>query len=287
MSDGREFPLRSLGLGALALFAVLGASRAHADSFSDLSSAGAGPANYAVLGLGEGTSSSQGVPLNEVDLSLVTVNGNVGIGQKGTIVNMAPSKINGNVYEYQSGQYSGPGTLTGSQNVSPSTLSANVAGANKAAADAAAAAATQSSFGSITTATTITGTAGLNVIDINGAINLNNANLTLDGPSNAFFILDVTGNVSLTGTASLDVAGGVTDSDVLYNLESSTAEVTTHVGDTINGIVLAAGSGSSMNLDGAFNGELIGNSIPEPSSLALLVSGLLGLCGAARRKSRS
>jgi len=76
-------------LAGCALAGLLAAgTTARADSFADLLSGGAGPGTYAVLGLANGT----------INLSLVTVNGNVGIAAGGSIINMAPSKIVGNVY---------------------------------------------------------------------------------------------------------------------------------------------------------------------------------------------
>ena len=68
-----------------------------------------------------------------------------------------------------------------------------LSGALSAATDANALTATQT-FSNLTTSTTITGVAGLNVIDINGNINLNNMNLTLNGPAGAQFVMDVVGN---------------------------------------------------------------------------------------------
>jgi hypothetical protein len=197
-------------LGLLLLLCFAGP--ALADSFSDLSGLGAGPSSYAILGLG-------GASLQTVDLSLVTVNGNIGIGAGGAIDNMGPSVINGNVFESALGQYSGAGALHGTITTNPSLLLSNVTAAKTAAADAASATSNLQTFASITGAQTITGVSGLNVIDVAGNIALNNANLTFTGPPDATFIINVGGTISLVGTASL-LTSGVSDSNVLYNIES-------------------------------------------------------------------
>lgn len=278
---------------AVVLFGIIAISAAPAlaipaNPFTDLSTAGAGPGNYAILGLGGG----------QVKLSNVTVNGNVGIGVGGTVNNMAPSTINGNVYQATAGQYSnGPGILTGTVITDPGTLSTNVSGAYQAASDAAGLTATQTITGDITSGTTITGVSGLNVINVTGGINLNNANLTLTGPSDAQFVVNVGGNLTLGGTASLITSGGVDTSNILYNFTATNAGFNTHVGDNVYGIMLAAGSSSNMNLDGNWYGELIGQSInllsdstvtspptvPEPSTIFLLAAGLLGLLAVSRK----
>jgi hypothetical protein len=133
------------------------------------------------------------------------------------------------------------------------------------------------------------------VIKVNGNIDLNNANLTLSGPSNASFIIDVSGNLTLVGTASL-LTSGVSDRNALYNFTGSNASINTHVGDVVNGVLLADGSSSQMTLDGTFNGELIGNDItlmsgavvnspppivPEAKSFVLLGTGA-GVAGLIR-----
>jgi choice-of-anchor A domain-containing protein len=199
-------------------------------------------ADYAVLGL-------QNTKINN---SLVTINGNEGVSQGGTLVNMAPSTITGNVTEYQSGQYSGPGKLGGTVSVNPTQMTNADADALNASSAAAALTPTQT-FGSITSPTTITGNSGLNVIQINGDIN---SSLILNGPANAVFIVNVTGGVNLTGNTTLGLAGGVTASNVLYNFTGSSGNISTKVGNVLNGTLLAPTY--NFNLDGAFNGEIIG-----------------------------
>ncbi len=264
---------------------------ARADAFDDLVSSGAD--NYAVFEL----------DANAVKLSAVTVNGNVAVASGGRIMNMAPSTIADNVYESGSAQYRGPGRLLGKQVVNSSALLMNYDGALQAATEAAIAAPTQTIYGNITGARTFTAAAGQTVvIDLNGNINLNNANLTLSGTSASHFIVNIAGNLSLTGTASL-LNVGVPLSNILYNFTggAGAGSVNTHVGDTIDGIMLAASGCAGWTLGGTFHGELISSCgvtlesgahtngrpplpVPEPSALLILASGLLGFGWLARRR---
>ena len=83
------------------------ASGGSAAAFDPSGTAGAGvitlgtASNYSVLGLANVT----------INNSLVTITGNEGVSQGGKLTNQGPSTITGNVYQYASGQYWGPGTL--------------------------------------------------------------------------------------------------------------------------------------------------------------------------------
>jgi len=251
---------------------------------------GAGPGSFAVLGL-DNTS---------VILSNVVVNGTVGISADGTLTIMAPSTVNGDVYEDPQATVTGPGHVTGS--TITQSMGALVTHATDASSQAALLAPDQT-FSSVTATTTITGNGGTTVIHISGDINLNNANLNLNGGASDYFIVNVGGNLSLVGTASLNVTGTPV-SHVLFNFTKVACTLNTHVGDVLNGIILADNCGVS-NLDGTFNGEIIygGNSVsllsgalvnqaavtatPEPSSLLLFGSGcaLLG-AGLVRRQRK-
>jgi hypothetical protein len=272
----------------------LGASvPCRADTVVGLGAAG----NFAVLGLDDSTSGTA------INASNVTINGNVGVSHLSTLSNMAPSTINGNVYFQDTGSVSGPGTFNGS--LIQQSMTQAVADAFAANTGNAALTPTQTFSGDLTSAKTFTGSGGLNVINISGGINLNNANLTLSGGKNDIFVVNVSGNLSLTGTASLLVSG-TPISNVLYNFTGGSASkhgsFDTHVGDLVQGTTLAPYY--NMNLDGTWEGGLIGGplnigllsnasvtqnpfspGVPEPTSLlAMTVTGGLFLGGYLRRR---
>lgn len=265
---------------------------AQATMIPDLGAAG----NFAVLGLA-GTET--------ITNSLVTINGNEGAVQGGSIANNAPSTVNGNVYVDQNSQYSGPGSLKGSLIAQPSMGSS---GAVQSAVNDLIAQINGYTFGSslgnINTAT-ILNASGTLTLDSIGAINLNNANLTLNGASNQYFVIKSSGDLSLVGTAALQLTGGITPDHVIYYFTGSSGSFNTKVGDTMDGIFLAPDY--TMSLDGIFNGELISgenisllsgavvnqvsstssiSATPEPSTWLLFGTGILLMGVMAARKQK-
>jgi hypothetical protein len=281
--------------------------------------------NYGVLGL-QGNA-------NIYDSNAV-VNGNVGISQGGTITNGRGATITGSVYEYSNLQLNGYctpgncphqnfGTIDGTPavEVSPTTLSTNDSDVASALSEIAALTPTETISGNVTSGTTITGDGGLNVIDLNGSVNLNNSNLTLTGTSSDYFVVEITGGLDLSGSAGLLLGGGVTANHVIYdftdtgsantcgtNLIGSSRvnyQICTSTNSMIYGTLIAPQL--SFLMEGSVTGEVIGgqeiylqsgdpitqdsftsfeqpSDTPEPSTVLLLGTGLAAFAGMMRKR---
>ena len=224
-------------------------------TFSSLTS----PMGLGVLGLANTT----------ITNSNVTINGNEGVYTGGSISNMAPSTVTGNVYEASAGQCSnscGPGKVNGSLIVDSADLQTLVTAATSNASTASALTPTQT-FSAISSPTTITGNGGTNVIRINGDIN---SSITLSGSAKDLFIINVSGSLSLSGSTSLGLSGGVTASHVLYNFTGTSGSIKAQVGNTLYGTFLAPNY--SMSIDGIWYGELIGKGTISLLSAATVTS---------------
>lgn len=259
---------------------------ASADNFPALGPA----ANFGVLGL-QGSET--------ITNSLVTINGNEGAVYNSKINNMAPSVVTGNVYVGVATQYGGPGTINGSLIVDQSLMgnSSSIGSVQTAVNNAITQIGTYSNWQAITYSNTannvFNASSTLTELKINGDLTLNNSssfNITLSGSSSQYFVVQITGNMNLTGNASLVLTGGIDPSHVIYYFSGATCDINTHVSDVVNGIVLAPNCGSSGGIDGTWNGELIfGKSAslmsgatfnqpvtqtPEPAALVLFASAL-------------
>ncbi len=239
----------------------------------------AGTAASGVISLGTAASYSVlGLANTQINNAQVTITGNEGISAGGKLTNGAPSVITGNVYQSAAGQYTGTGTLSGSVITNASLLTQNDTDAQNAATVAAGLTATQT-FAAINAATTITGNGGLNVINITGGINLNNAALTLSGTASDVFIVNVTGNSpTFAGTGGLLLAGGVTPNHVLYDFETTAGPAagtfTSAAGETFDGTLL--GTNFTFNLDGALIGGLISGGKTVTLQSATVNAGVTG-----------
>ena len=193
-----------------------------------------------------------GLQNTQVTNLIAQIDGNEGVSQGGALQNSFFSKITGNVSESLSRQLSGAGKLVGSVTANAALLATVDSSALAASSQAAALTPTQT-LGTIAHSTTVTGNGGLNVIAING--NIQNS-LILSGNSNDIFIVNVTGNVDLSGSETLGLAGGVTADHVLYNFTDHGGTINILSNSAVNGTLLALHD--DIIVDGTFNGEIIG-----------------------------
>jgi hypothetical protein len=111
--------------------------------------------------------------------------------------------------------------------------------------------------------------AGKYVMNLSSLVMSNNSVLTLTGSAGSAFVINVSGAFSLTSGAKIVLAGGLTTSDVLFNVTGNTGAFTIAGGSLFNGTLLAYnstknGTQRTLTVDGAgtlVTGQLIANKV--------------------------
>jgi len=217
---------------------------------------------------------------NQLNESAVTINGNVGVSENGTLTLASPSTINGDVYVASGATFSRLGTVTGSI-FTGQNLAAEQSTVFSASSALAALPADQTVTGNQATGLSIDVPTGLvYVLDLNGGLNLSDQNITETGGGDLVINL-ASSAFNLKGTSS--ILGNPQNIFINY-LGSGT--VNSAVGDVVNGQVFIPGG--AANLDGTWNGSIFGGNktitmladstlngvpIPEPSSIAMAAMG--------------
>jgi choice-of-anchor A domain-containing protein len=187
--------------------------------------------------------------------SSTTVTGDVAASSGVNLKLQSPATVNGNIYLAPSVTFTNGGQVNGSI----FTNQAQLAQCRQDAIDASAQGAAlppNFTYPKITTNTTINGVSGLNVVKVTGDINLSGSQLTLSGPADAFFVVNVAGKIKLSGTGGIFAGGAMPSSHLLINMTGSGSNLDTHVGNTIQGTLLGPRTGGALN--GAFGSVILG-----------------------------
>lgn len=187
-------------------------------------------------------------------------------------------------------------SISGGHVPTPSIVNLSAANASAISASATAAGFTpEKTYGTIASATTISGNSAFNVFNLSG-INLSGANLTIHGTASETFVFNVSGSLVMSG-ASIVLTGGVTANNVIFNVLGSGG--TRLSGSTLNGTILDVGSAISLSgatINGAVLSEkqisISGGTInvdpfaaadpptaPEPATIAMACLGCLAILG--------
>jgi len=131
------------------------------------------------------------------------------------------------------------------------TLSTDSAAATNASMAFAAMAPTNTSYGSQLNlngvSLTIGATASTNVFSFQNLTINNGGVLTLSGNSTSKFIFDITGSLSVNNNSAIKLTGGLTSSDVVFNLIGNGDGNVLNNSSSLNGTVIATQREISMN----------------------------------------
>src|SRR5947208_569887 len=240
---------------------------------------------WAIYVYGAGTASSR---FNALDISAppnatgLQVDGNIALaGVYSTLTVSGRTSINGDRYEQTTSTESihSTGTITGSR-FSSSTINSQlnsgvsgVASLQNVSNTAAGLTATAGSPTSINlqgqTLPPISNNpfAGKYVMNLSNFVLGGGSTLTLNGAAGSAFVLNITGKLDIGGGSKVLLTGGLTVSDVLFNVRGNNSTFSIGGDSVFNGTLLAynsSGAQRTLNITGhntQINGELLANKI--------------------------
>jgi hypothetical protein len=233
--------------------------------------------HWAIYVYGAGTSGNR---FNALDISGQSgVDGNVALaGVFSTMTMSGSALINGDVYRQTTATISRSGSamITGSENSSNSINSDLNGGVNSLKTVSNMAAGLTATAGSPTSINLGGGHtafysnnpfAGKYVMNLSNFVMGGGSTLTLNGAAGSAFVLNISGQFNIGGASKIVLMGGLTPSDVLFNVRGSNSTFTINGDSIFNGTLLAynsSGAQRTLTISGhntVVNGEVIANKV--------------------------
>ena len=255
--------MRNRILAALLVCFSLVAFNAKADSIAGVNLGQAGPDQWAVFTLGSNVSPN-------VDIEgQGFVQGNVGAAGGGNVtLGSGQAEIKGDLYYHTGGKLKNAGKITGHthQNAATDTLLNQAALDAQTASDNAWALPVTPAYASLTNVNlsggqniTITGS-GQVVLKLSNFI-ISSGTFTLAGNAGTNYVINVSNQFSLSNSAKIILAAGISPTNVLFNIRGTGTQVTLSGSSTFNGVLLATKRSVALSGASQVNGEVIANSV--------------------------
>lgn len=206
--------------------------------------------DYAILA----TTTKLSMSNSQTSIGTAGTNGNVGLGP-GAAQNFSQGQIHGTFFVDPTANNTKSNNVVFHNGTQIKDLSPAVAAVQQAVAQASSLTPTQT-FDTINDYTTISSssTGSVNVIAVTNKIQLSGQTLTFQGSASDYFVVNVAGDVNLSGVSKIlvDSSGGLTPANVLFNVGGKVAQS----GDSIvNGTFLVP-NGTVANASANFYGAI-------------------------------
>jgi hypothetical protein len=204
-----------------------------------------------------------GLPTTVVNLSKVTITGNVGVSQGGSLLDGLPVRVSGGLYLHTGVNSPAHPTNVLGGIFTNQDLSQEWTAAQNLATNAAALTPT-ATYTTWNTGLTITGNGGLNVLQVGSVALGSTSKIVLTGTSADLFIINVTGGFNMGGDSRIQAGPGIQPYQILINVVGTGTVVNADLRTFIDGVVVVAQRSAT------FHGTIRGNIIVGGATLDMI-----------------